>query len=80
MPKIAGNEQYYKEVQIEMDRTGVPSKDAEVQMLYRTISTMRIQEKKSFAEIRQFFQDTWGLSMGAFYTRLAWVRKKYVCP
>ncbi len=80
MPKIAGNEAYYKEVQIEMDRTGLPSKDAEVEMLHRLVSAMRIQEKKSYAEIRQFVQDTWGLSMGAFYTRLNWIRQKHVCP
>lgn len=80
MPKIAGNEAYYKEVQIEMDRTGLPSKDAEVQMLYRLVSTMRIQEKKTYAQIRAFVEETWGLSMGAFYTRLRWIREKYVCP
>lgn len=80
MPRIAGNDTYYKEVQIEMDRSGLPSKDAEIQMLYKAISTMRIQEKKTYAEIRTFFAETWGLSMGAFYTRLNWVRQKYVCP
>lgn len=80
MPRIAGNEQYYNELQIEMDASDLPMRDAEINMLYRCIKKMRLEERKNHAEIATHMAQVWGLSQGAYYTRLGWVREKYPCP
>ena len=80
MPKIAGNEAYYQEIQAVMDRLDVGMHEAELIMLKDMIITMRLKEHKNHREIAEHFQQVFGMSQGAYETRLRWVRRKYVCP
>ena len=80
MPRLAGNDQYYNELQIEMDHSGMGMHEAEVNMLRRVIVHMRMVEKKNHAAIAAHLEATWGLTYGAYWTRLKWIREKYVCP
>lgn len=80
MAHIAGNDEYYNEIQIEMDATGTPMRDAEVSMLYRVIKKLRMENRLTHKKIAEHLQQVWGLTPGAYYTRLKWIREKYPCP
>lgn len=80
MPKIAGNDTYYQEIQEVMTRLNLPMRDAELIMLKDVIIRMRMQEKKNWSEVAKHLHDVWGLSEGALQTRVKWVRERYVCP
>ena len=78
-PRIAGNDQYYADIEQEMTRLGCDMRTAEIELLHNTIKGLRA---KGWAhhQIQTQFDQFWGLKKSAYQVRLQWIRQLYALP
>ena len=81
MPRIAGTDEYYRSIEREMEQRCIDDwREAEIEMLYRVIRSMRLTDGKTHREIQDHLEKVWGLKQGAYRRRLEKVRQRYVVP
>ena len=74
MPRKSGNEEWYWNISQEMSKNEISMYQAELQMTYRIIKSMR-EAGDSHGTIQAHFETQWGISRGAYYRRLRWIRE-----
>jgi hypothetical protein len=80
MARIFGNAKYFAALQDEMDRTGLDKDEAELELLRRIVTNLRLKDELHHADIYRQLREHWGLTRSGYWLRVARIRKKYACP
>lgn len=78
--RIFGNAAYLAALQEEMDRTGLDKDEAEVELLNRIVTNLRLKDELHHADIFRQLKEHWGFTRSAYWIRMQRIRKKYACP
>lgn len=81
MPRSAGNDIYFAELQAEMDREGgITRKMAEINVLYPIIRAYKLKDGLRYEQIQKILHERYAIGKAAFWTRLAWIKEVKALP